>query len=104
MKMLLDTNAYSQLRRGNVQVAELMREAEEVLLSAVVVGELMYGFRRGSRFERNIADLLTFLGNPYVTFVPVGQSRPTTTPELRHHCEPRGRQSPPTMCGLRPIR
>ena len=61
------------LMRGHERVSELVRTAEEVLLSAVVVGELMYGFRRGSRFERNIADLRSFLSSPYVSLVPVGQ-------------------------------
>ncbi len=73
MRVLLDANAYSQLMRGHEQVAELVRRAEEVLLSAVVVGELMYGFRRGSHFERNVADLRSFLNSPYVSFVAVGQ-------------------------------
>ena len=41
-------------------------------MSAVVIGELLYGFRGGSRFERNAADLRSFLNNPYVSFVPVG--------------------------------
>ena len=75
MRALLDSNAYSQLMRGNQQVAGIIRTAEQVLLSAIVVGELLYGFRRGSRFDRNAADLRSFLGNPYVSFVPVG---PTT--------------------------
>lgn len=75
MRVLLDSNAYSQLMRGDQQVAGVVRTAREVLLSAIVVGELLYGFRRGSRFERNVADLRSFLDNPYVTFVPVG---PTT--------------------------
>ena len=73
MRVLLDSNAYSQLMRGHEQVAVLVRRAEEVLLSAVVVGELMYGFRRGSQFERNVADLSSFLDSPYVSFVTVGQ-------------------------------
>ena len=59
--------------RGHEQVAELVRRAEGVLLSAVVVGELLYGFRRGSYFERNVADLRSFLSSPYVSFVTVGQ-------------------------------
>ena len=49
-----------------------MRRAEEIVFSAVVVGELMYGFRRGSHFERNAADLRTFLDSPYSSFVEVG--------------------------------
>ena len=73
MRLLLDSNAYSLLMRGDQQVAELVREAEEVLLSAVVVGELMYGFRRGSRFERNIAQLRSLLDSPYVSFVDVSR-------------------------------
>ena len=75
MRVLLDSNAYSHLMRGDQQIAEVVRTADEVLLSAIVVGELLYGFRRGSRFERNAADLRSFLDNPYVSFVPVG---PTT--------------------------
>ena len=73
MKGLLDANAYSQLMRGHGQVANLVRSAEEILLSAVVVGELMYGFRRGSHFASNVADLSAFLSSPYVSFVPVGE-------------------------------
>ena len=73
MRVLLDANAYSMLGRGHLQVAELVRRAEEVLLSAIVVGELMSGFRRGTRFERNVDDLRSFLDSPYVSFVDVGQ-------------------------------
>ena len=72
MRILLDSNAYSLLMRGHEQVAELVRMAEEVLLSAIVVGELMYGFRRGSYFERNTADLRSLLDSPYTSFVEVG--------------------------------
>ena len=72
MRVLLDSNAYSQLMRGSHQIAEIVRTAEEVLLSAIVMGELLYGFRSGTRFESNVAELRSFLENPYVSFVPVG--------------------------------
>jgi len=45
VKVRLDSNACSLLMRGHGEVVELVRRAEEVLFSAVVVGELMYGFR-----------------------------------------------------------
>ena len=32
----------------------------------VVIGELLYGFRHGSRLERNVGELHTFLGNSRV--------------------------------------
>ena len=75
MRILLDSNAYSLLMRGDEQVAEHVRRAEEIIFSAIVAGELLYGFRWGSQFDRNAADLRAFLNSPYVSFVPVG---PTT--------------------------
>ena len=72
MRVLLDFNAYSRLMRDDDQTAAVVRGATEILMSAVVIGELLYGFRNGSRFDRNAADLRSFLDNPYVSFVPVG--------------------------------
>ncbi len=71
MKILLDSNAYSHLKRGHRPVAELVRGSEEVFLSAIVAGELLYGFRQGSHFVRNLHELHAFLENPHVTFTPV---------------------------------
>ena len=71
MRVLLDTNAYSALMRGHREVAAVVRRTEGVLLSSVVAGELLYGFRHGSRFEENAARLEVFLDNPFVTGVPV---------------------------------
>lgn len=72
MRILLDSNAYSEFMRGNHQVRELVHDADEILLSAIVVGEQLFGFRRGTRFRQNLAELRSFLEHPYVSFVPVG--------------------------------
>ena len=66
-RILLDSSAYSHLKRGHRRVAELVRASEEILLSLVVIGELLYGFRNGSRLERNVRELHAFLDNPCVT-------------------------------------
>ena len=71
MKRLLDTNAYSALKRGNPETVELIRESQQLLMSAVVVGELMSGFRSGGRSEANLKDLREFLATRYVEFLPV---------------------------------
>ena len=72
MKVLLDTNAYVALRRGDEAVAALIRGAEKVVLSAIVTGELLHGFRNGTRAQENSRDLARFLEQPEVLFVPVG--------------------------------
>jgi tRNA(fMet)-specific endonuclease VapC len=71
MRILLDTNAYSALLRGIESVVERVTRAEEVLLSTVVAGELIFGFRQGTRLRKNLAEFDTFLENPHVTVVPV---------------------------------
>ena len=72
MRILLDSNAYSGFMRGNHQVRGLVQAAEEVLFSAIVIGEQLFGFRQGPRFDENLAELHSFLERPYVSFVPVG--------------------------------
>ena len=71
MSVLLDTDAYSALMRGHPVVAARVRETDRVLLSTIVVGELLFGFRSGTRYERNRKSLEVFLRNAYVALVPV---------------------------------
>ena len=66
MKRLLDTNAYVELLKGNAEVASLVRSAERLVFSMVVVGELLFGFRNGNRYEKNLASLDEFLKEPWV--------------------------------------
>ena len=75
MRILLDSNAYSHLKRGHPRIADLVRRSEEILLPLVVIGELLYGFRQGSRLERNVRELHAFLDSPHVSFAPMS---PTT--------------------------
>ncbi len=94
MRVLLDSNAYSQLMRGREQVSRIVRGAEEVLLSAVVLGELLYGFRHGSRYERNARAMRAFLDNPYVSFVPVGATTADRYSRIAASLRARGRPIP----------
>ena len=71
MRLVLDTNAYSALMRGEQEIASRIRGAKQILLSAIVVGELFYGFRYGSRYDLNLAEFREFIRNPLVRLLPV---------------------------------
>jgi tRNA(fMet)-specific endonuclease VapC len=71
VKVLLDTNAYTALFRGHEGIVSRVRRATDVLLSTVVAGELLFGFRNGTRFESNRQELEDFLASPYVTLLTV---------------------------------
>lgn len=65
-RVLLDTNAYSEFRRGNEAVLDVLAEAERVYLSVFVLAELHYGFKGGIREGQNVRELGTFLDKPTV--------------------------------------
>ena len=92
--MLLDSNAYVRLMQGSEKVAGIVRRAEEVLLSPVVLGELLYGFRHGSRYERNARAMRAFLDNPYVTVVPVGKTTADRYSRIAASLRAKGRPIP----------
>lgn len=71
MKSLLDTSAYAALRKGHLKVSQAVRESEQLFFSTVVLGEILFGFRNGSRFEKNLKELEEFLAKPLVTVQPV---------------------------------
>ena len=53
---------------------EMILRAEEILFSPVVLGELMFGFRNGTRYKENMADLDSFLDHEAVRFVEIGKT------------------------------
>ena len=57
-RVLLDTSAYSALRRAHPGVVAAVEEAEA-------------GFRRGTRVAANEANLNRFLASPRVNIMPV---------------------------------
>lgn len=71
MNVCLDTNAYTALKRGAASVTAILESAEEVLVPAIVLGELLAGFQTGSRAERNADELEEFLRRPGVLVVDV---------------------------------
>jgi predicted nucleic acid-binding protein len=71
VKIILDTNAYVAFKRGHDAVVDRVRNAHRVVFSTVVAGELIFGFRHGSRLAENMEELARFLDNPYVETVPV---------------------------------
>jgi tRNA(fMet)-specific endonuclease VapC len=71
LKRLLDTSAYSELKRGNQAVAGLVRDSEHLYFSSIVAGELLYGFRCGGRYEQNWRELQQFIARPFVTLLDV---------------------------------
>jgi tRNA(fMet)-specific endonuclease VapC len=72
MKILLDTNAYVGFKLNLKPVVDTIAKAELIYFSPIVLGELMFGFRNGSRFADNMEDLNHFLRHEAVELIQIG--------------------------------
>jgi tRNA(fMet)-specific endonuclease VapC len=73
IRLMLDTSAYSMLRRGHAPIQAAARLADKLYVSPIVLGELEAGFRRGSRRQENELLLRRFLASPRVEVAPVAE-------------------------------
>ncbi len=74
MKLCIDTNTYSSLKKGNTEVLRILENADEVLVPTIVLGELYGGFFYGKNKTRNADELDAFLEKPGILIVDISKS------------------------------
>ncbi len=67
--VLIDTNAYSALMAGDESVLNVVADADVVYASVFVIGELLAGFKKGTKESANRELLDNFLSKPTVRVV-----------------------------------
>jgi len=72
VKIMLDTSAYVAFKRNNGDAVGVIAQAEQIHFSPIVLAELMFGFRNGKRFQKNMADLNQFLEHESVLLAEIG--------------------------------
>lgn len=78
-RLVLDTSAYSHVRRGHAGVLDALSRAERVLVPITVLGELEAAFEMGGRARENRRTLDDFLAEPFVDLLD------TTSSIARHY-------------------
>lgn len=73
-ELVLDTSAYAHLRRNHSEIIDWLAATDVIFLPVVVFGELLGGFRAGSRYDANRRDLAEFLDEPFVELAPATAS------------------------------
>lgn len=71
MRLCLDTSAYSQFKRGECQVVEVLDSAGWIGVPTIVLGELRTGFALGHKQSENEKELAEFLRHPVVETLSV---------------------------------
>lgn len=93
-RLLLDTTAYSAMRRGDRRLAQPLAEASEIVLTPVVVGELVYGFVGGRLEKQNRRLLREFLESDRVRVVSVDEETAERYAAIRDYLRKKGTPIP----------
>ena len=91
---MLDTNAYSAWKRADSAVSALIRSSTTLLISPVVLGELISGYRRGSRYAANMQELREFLADIDVRVPPIGAATADRYARVHEHLRGHGTPIP----------
>jgi len=65
-RLLIDTNIYTHALKGDPETVVVLRQAEEIAICSVSVGELLSGFKAGGKEKKNRQELAEFLDAPRV--------------------------------------
>ena len=72
MKLVLDTNIYSDYAEGVPETVDFMAtHGERLFIPSVVLGELQFGFLKGKRQRFNEKHLQIFINRLKVEIIPV---------------------------------
>jgi len=89
-RLLVDTSAYSAWVRGHPPVQEPVQRASEIYMSVIVLGELLAGFRGGSRRRENETFLRDFLSSPRVQVLGIDEETAEPYAAIQHELRQRG--------------
>ena len=78
----LDTSAYSNFRRNDAAIVELIDTAATLLVPAIVLGELRSGFAQGRRQAENERALAAFLRHPVIEILNVDDAASVVYAEI----------------------
>jgi tRNA(fMet)-specific endonuclease VapC len=73
-RIIIDTNAYARLMRGDREAEEIVERCDSVGFSVIVLAELLSGFQSGRRSKKNIEELEEFLASPGVGIVEIDRA------------------------------
>lgn len=71
--LLVDTSAYSLAERAHPEVVDVLRRADNIYVTPVILGELLAGFDQGGKARQNRRRLGLFLASPRVQVLTVQQ-------------------------------
>ena len=92
--LLIDTNIYTYAFNGNTEVIQILQRAQKISISAITIGELLSGFKAGSKEKINRAELEEFLDSPRVQLLGIDEDTAEFYSEIQSALKDKGKPIP----------
>jgi len=92
--LLIDTNIYAYAFNGDAKVIKVLQRAQKISICAISIGELLSGFKAGSRENKNREELEEFLDSPRVQLHIVDENTAEFYAEIQNKLRSKGKPIP----------
>ena len=92
--LLIDTNIYTHALAGDSETTEILRHAQNIAICCISIGELLSGFKGGSREKENRKELEEFLDAPRVKIYGIDDDTAEFYAEILNNLRKKGRPIP----------
>ncbi len=93
-KIIIDTNFYVAFKRGDEAAIQALKKAEYIAVNTVILGELLAGFRCGSKEKQNRKELDAFFDSPRVDLLPIDDGTAEFYAQIFAELKEKGRPIP----------
>ena len=92
--LLIDTNIYTHAFNGNTEVIRILQRSQKISICAITIGELLSGFKAGSKENINKAELEEFLDSPRVQLIGIDEDTAEFYSEIQTALKKKGKPIP----------
>ena len=93
-KIIIDTNFYVAFKKRDEAAVVSLKKAEYIAVNTVILGELLAGFRCGSREQLNREELEMFLDSPRVDLLSIDDGTAEFYAQIFAELKEKGRPIP----------
>jgi len=92
--LLIDTNIYSNALNGDLETVKVLQRAQKIAICSISIGELLSGFKVGSKENINREELEEFLDSPRVQLYIIDEDTAEFYAEILNGLKKKGKPIP----------
>ena len=92
--LLIDTNIYTYALNGDAEIIKVLQRAQTISICSISIGELLSGFKAGSKENKNRQELEEFLDSPRVQLHILDEDTAEFYAEIQNGLRKKGRPIP----------